>query len=102
MLDATDEILSFLVGTTYEYFTTDRKLASATIKQLEVIGEAAAHVTDQFKLLHPEIQWREIIGLRNILVHEYFDIDFDLIWNISNKNVPRLQQELKAILTQFH
>lgn len=73
----------------------------ASIKQLEIIGEAANQITKHFKTLYPEIQWEKIVGLRHILVHEYFDVDSKLLWNIIKKDVPKLRQQVEEILTQI-
>ncbi len=73
----------------------------ASVKQLEIIGEAANNVTKQFKKIYSEIEWRKIIGLRNLLVNEYFGIDKEIIWGIIKKDIPKLHVEVKKILEQL-
>ena len=66
----------------------------ASIKQIEIIGEAAKNLSDETKQNYPTIEWREISGLRNILVHEYFGVDIDLIWQIIQTDIPNLKSKL--------
>jgi len=73
----------------------------ASVKQLEIIGEAANNVTEPFKEIYSEIEWCKIIGLRNLLVHEYFGIDEEIIWGIIKKDIPKLHVEVKKILEQL-
>ena|SRR5688572_26577322 len=67
-------------------------------RSVQLIGEAAKHVSDGFRDAHPEIPWRKIIGQRNVLVHEYGRLDDDLIWNLVEFELPPLVKRLKAIL----
>lgn len=68
----------------------------ASIKQIEIIGEAARYITEDTRKKFPDIEWKEIAGLRNILVHEYFGIDTDLIWQIVTIDIPELKIKLKT------
>jgi len=63
----------------------------ATVKQLEIIGEASNQLTESFKSLYTKIEWREIVGLRNILIHEYFGIDTKIVWDILQIDLPNLK-----------
>lgn len=76
--DAILEIESYIDKSTYDIFISNTMMQFACVKQLEIIGEAATHLTPHFKKLYSEIQWREIIDLRNLLIHEYFGIDTKL------------------------
>lgn len=67
----------------------------ASIKQIEIIGEAAKKVTKETRNYYPGIEWRQIAGLRNILVHEYFEVDSDLIWQIIKTDIPDLKLKLQ-------
>jgi len=73
----------------------------ATVKQLEIIGEASNQLTDHFKKLYKEIEWREIVGLRNILIHEYFGIDTKIVWDILQIDLPKLKIRVEDILKQI-
>jgi len=80
MLDAISEIQSYVKDTDIDEFINNSMKKFATVKQLEIIGEAANHISEEMKIKHPEIKWREIIGLRNILIHEYFGVDEYVVW----------------------
>ena len=73
----------------------------ATVKQLEIIGEASNQLTEHFKKLYKEIEWREIVGLRNILIHEYFGIDTKIVWDILQIDLPKLNVQVEEILKQI-
>ena len=79
--DAILEIESYVQESSYDSFQNNSMMQFACVKQLEIIGEAANHLTLHFKKLYPEIQWREIIDLRNLLIHEYFGIDNKIVWD---------------------
>ena len=70
----------------------------ASVKQIEIIGEAANHISDETKEKFSEIQWRQITGLRHVLVHEYFGIDSRLIWQIIVDDIPLLKIKIKEVL----
>jgi uncharacterized protein with HEPN domain len=70
----------------------------ASVKQIEIIGEAANHISDETKEKFSEIQWRQITGLRHVLVHEYFGIDSRLIWQIIVDDIPSLKINIKEVL----
>lgn len=72
----------------------------ACVKQLEIIGEAANHLTERFKRVYSEIEWCEIVGLRNILIHEYFGVDTKIVWDIIQNDIVTLKQQVEAILNQ--
>jgi uncharacterized protein with HEPN domain len=69
----------------------------ALVKCVEIIGEAAAHLTPQFQNEHPEIPWPAIIGMRNRLIHGYFEIDMDRLWDTVTKNIPELLRLLDGV-----
>lgn len=73
----------------------------ATVKQLEIIGEASSQLTEHFKKLYKEIEWREIIGLRNMLIHQYFGIDTKIVWDILQIDLPKLKIQVEEILKQI-
>ncbi len=95
MLDAAQEAVGFAAGRTRSDLDTDRALVLALVKEIEIIGEAASKVSDQTKNKHPEIPWHDITGMRNRLVHAYFDVDLDIVWNTVVEELPRLIEELE-------
>lgn len=79
----------------------DQLVGSALILDLFVIGEAANHVSSELQAAYPEIAWRKIIGLRNLMAHEYMNIDYAILWRITTEDVPPLITQLEAILAQY-
>jgi len=90
MREAAKLVVEFIEGLSYAKFIKDKKTQSAVERELEIIGEAARHVSAEFQLAHPEIPWRNMIGLRNILAHEYGEVRLDHIWLIATTSVAEL------------
>jgi uncharacterized protein with HEPN domain len=80
MLESIQAIESFVAGFYYDSFVRDRKTYSATLRELEVIGEAGGKISDDIKANHPEIDWRTLKDFRNILAHEYFGVNSNIVW----------------------
>ena len=96
ILEAADKIRIRLVDS-FEEFYTDEMLQVWVIHHLQVIGEAARGISQEFRERHPDVPWRKTIALRNILVHEYFGIDMGQVWMMSQEDLPQLQRQIKAI-----
>jgi len=101
ILDAIKDINRFIKNTDYQKFESDKMLQSACIHQLEIIGEAANHFSDEFFKRYKEIEWAEIIGLRNMLIHEYFGIDLRIVWQIIQNDLPKLKKNINIILKKL-
>lgn len=78
----------------------DEVLQRAIIRSLEIIGEATKKLDDGFKARHPLIEWKKMAGTRDRLIHDYFGVDYDIVWNIIEEKLPVLQKEISAILKQ--
>jgi len=102
MREAALLVRQFLMGKTYSEFSIDRLLRSAVERELEIIGEAARRVSPEFQKEHPEIPWRSIIGLRNILIHEYGEVKLDRLWLIATTDVPALIDQLQPLIPPIH
>jgi uncharacterized protein with HEPN domain len=98
MLDAAGCVRDFTQGVTREAYLQDRKLQLAIERALEIIGEAARLVSAEFKALHPEVPWKKIIGQRNVLAHEYGEVNQDRIWLVASNSVPELIDALEPLL----
>lgn len=98
ILNAIEEIETYLLDINHQDFINNSMMKFACIKQLEVIGEAANHVSTVVKQAFPDIEWRQIIGMRNLFVHEYFGIDNDLVWNIVQFDIPVLKTKTALVL----
>lgn len=97
MIDACEEILSFLEGKKRADIETDRILVLAVIKDIEIIGEAANKISEELADSYPDIPWMEIIGMRNRLIHSYFDINLEMVWSTASHDIPNLLSLLKKI-----
>jgi uncharacterized protein with HEPN domain len=98
MIDAAHEAVSFMQGKTREDLETDRLLVLGTVKAIEIIGEAARHLSAELCAKHPEIPWHAITGMRNRLVHAYFDIDLDRVQETVEDDLPPLIEALERML----
>ena len=98
ILDAIIEIESYLNDVDFEIFLKNSMMRFACIKQMEIIGEASNHISEETKTQFSEIEWRQISGMRNSLVHEYFGIDGRLVWEIIQQDLPELKSKVMAIL----
>jgi uncharacterized protein with HEPN domain len=96
--DAIREIAELTNGYDQQTFTQDKKTKFASVFQLEIIGEAASRLSEELKLAHQGIAWQPIIGLRHIIVHEYFGIDYDRIWEVISIDLPALEIEIEKII----
>jgi len=101
ILDACDAIERFLQRTNESAFTRDELVQSAILQKLIVIGEAAARLPRSFTERHPEIEWADIIAFRNFAVHEYFAVDWRIVWVTATEDVPLLRSKMKALLSQL-
>ncbi len=98
MLDAAREACSFAAGHTRPDLDTHRMLVLALLKSIEIIGEAAARVTPDTRVAYPSIPWAAIVGMRNRLVHGYFDVDLDIVWATVDRELPALIRQLESVL----
>jgi uncharacterized protein with HEPN domain len=98
ILDAINEIGLYLEDISYEQFLENSEKRFATIKQIEIIGEACNALTDELKSAHPSVPWKAIKGFRNISIHEYFGVNIQLVWEIAKNNLPDLKEKMHAIL----
>ena len=98
MLDATREVLEFSADKTRIVLDTDRMLCLSPVHLLEIIGEAAVGVSSEFREKYPQIPWSSIVGMRNRLIHGYYDINLEIVWKTVKKDIPPLKAELEKII----
>ncbi|MGQ9792216.1 MAG: HepT-like ribonuclease domain-containing protein [Anaerolineae bacterium] len=98
MVNAAREAVSFAQGRAREDLDTDRMLVLALVQCLAIIGEAASRITAAFQQQHPQVPWADIIGMRNRLVHAYFDVNLDILWHTIQDDLPPLIAQMEAIL----
>ncbi|MQA28883.1 MAG: DUF86 domain-containing protein [Luteitalea sp.] len=85
-------------GLSYDVFAADETLRRAFVRSLEIIGEAAKRVPDDFKTVHSTVEWRAMAAMRDRLIHGYFGVDFELVWDVVQRRVPELRAQIAAIL----
>lgn len=100
MLDAAEKALSFSAGLTYEEFAADAKTVFATIRALEVIGEAAKSVPESFRAAHRAVPWIDMTGMRDVLIHDYFGVDLSIVWETLRSDLPKLVRDLRRLLAE--
>lgn len=100
ILDAIAAIEAYTAG--IEDFASNPVTFDATVRQLSIIGEACSKLSEELKNKYPDVEWRPIIGLRNIIVHEYFGIDDKVVVYVIKKNIPVLKVKIEFILENIH
>ena len=102
ILECIEKIEQYLQGKSKEDVLDSSQLQDAVIRRIEIIGEAAKNIPDKIQDEHPEIQWNEAKGMRNILIHEYFGVDLDLTWEVAKKDLPNLKKQMIALKEDLH
>ena len=98
ILQNIEDIETFSKGLSKGNLERDILKQKAIIRSVEIIGEAVRNLPDSFKKKHSEIPWRDIIGTRDKMIHHYFGVDLDIVWNIIKKDIPELKNNIKDIL----
>ena len=98
IIDAIEEIEKYLVASDLSIFLENSMMRFACIKQMEIIGEACNHLSVELKSKFSNIEWVQIVGMRNVFAHEYFGIDSRLVWEIIKNDIPELKVKIELIL----
>jgi len=101
MLEAITKIERYVCGLTYENFAENDMVLDAVVRNLEVIGEAARHLPQELRERYNDIDWRRVVGFRNIVVHEYFDVDPQIVWVIATQHLTELKGVLEKMLNDL-
>jgi uncharacterized protein with HEPN domain len=98
ILQAITKVREYTAGFSMVELAGDTKTFDAVVRNLEVIGEAAKGVPEAIRFQHPEVDWKRISGLRDILIHQYFGVDAQIIWDIIQNKLPTLEQQIRNMV----
>lgn len=98
ILAEVDYLLEDSSGVTVGAFAADETRRRAYVRSLEIIGEAAKKVPEGFRAEHPGIEWRAMAGMRDRLIHDYFGVDYEIVWDVVRNRIPALRRQISAIL----
>ncbi len=100
MLQAIERICRYTKGKNFEDFIADDMMYYAVVKNIEILGEASNMLTEEFRQAHPKTLWKQVNGMRNYIVHEYFQVDNNVVWDVITNDLPVLEQQIKEYLTE--
>jgi uncharacterized protein with HEPN domain len=98
ILDETEYLIKHAAGLSKEKFIQDDTLRRAFVRSIEIIGEATKNIPDEFKQKYAQIDWRPMARMRDKLIHGYFGVDYDIVWDVVTNEIPTLRQEIEKIL----
>ena len=98
ILKAIKKIERYTAGLTFEGLSKNDMAADAILRNFEIIGEAANNVPERMRRKYPYVEWKEAIGFRNVLIHDYFGIDLEAVWDTVKKNIPSLKTNILKVL----
>lgn len=96
--EAIQRIQTYTTALSYAQFLTDEKTQDAVIRNIEILGEAVKHLSAELTAAHPEIEWKSIAGMRDKLVHEYFGVNLDILWDVVSAKLPPLRVHVDTII----
>ncbi len=97
MKEAIDRIMSYTSEMEYDSFLQDNKTQDAVIRNIEILGEASKSLSNETREKYPHIPWKDIAGTRDMLIHDYFGVNIDIVWDIVKNEIPTLSAQLKDI-----
>lgn len=100
ILESMTKIDTYTEGVEFDSFSFNPMMIDAVIRNLEIIGEASRNVSEDIRNKFPEIPWKQMIGLRNILIHEYFGVDESIVWQIIKNNLPDTKQSIEEAIRE--
>lgn len=100
MLESALKIKRYTKGLNFEAFIEDEKSIDAVVRNFEIIGEAANKISEDFRILNPLIEWDRMRGFRNRIIHDYFGIDYEIVWEIIEKDIDHLIKQIEFLVSQ--
>jgi len=100
ILEAISRIETYTKDLSFEDFCENKLVQDGVVRNLEIIGEAIKHVPEEIRKKHPDLEWKKIAGLRDILIHAYFGIDRDIVWDVITSKIPNLKEQITLILSK--
>ncbi|WP_461453439.1 HepT-like ribonuclease domain-containing protein [Mucilaginibacter sp.] len=101
ILESAEKIVNYTQSLTYEDFIADSKTIDAVTRNFEIIGEAANRLPDEIKEIYTEIDWYKIRGMRNRIVHNYFGLDYKIIWSTKEDYLPKLINQIQTLIDNY-
>lgn len=98
ILDSINDAENFIEGMNYEEFIKDKKTIYSVVRALEIIGEATKNIPELIRKKYPEVPWKKMAGMRDRLVHEYFGVDLEILWETAKEDVPQLKIPVSKVL----
>ena len=98
VLESIEKIEEYMKGVGNKTFSKDTQLQDSVMRRLEIIGEAVKSIPSDFRSKHPEIEWKKVAGMRDVLIHSYFGVNLERVWIVVKEDLPVLKKNIKAIL----
>lgn len=100
ILDSASKIIQYVEGFSLDEFRRDQKTIDAVVRNLEIIGEAAKKISEAQRKQYSHVEWKKIAGLRDMLIHEYFGVDIEIIWDIVHSKIPLLIEQISNLIDE--
>ncbi len=101
ILESIEKIENYTKGLTYERFEKNSMVKDAVLRNLEIIGEASKNIPEEIRYRYSDIPWSEMARLRDRIIHKYFSVDYEIIWDIINNELPVLKRKLKLVISSL-
>jgi uncharacterized protein with HEPN domain len=100
IIECCEKVLRFTEGMTYKDFIYDELHFDAVLRNLEIVGEAVKHISDETRQKYPQVKWRKIAGFRDVVAHNYFGVSDEIIWDVVENIIPELLEQVRKILKE--